>query len=296
MGVELKVRNLAQVSMNLTDFETTSIGVVFDAVAREAAAQGVSVVGSEIVGLIPRRALDDAAVHYLKLENYRPELIVENRLAKVLEEQIARAAAAGPSLGALAEGFVRAVAAPTATPGGGSVAALGGALAAALGEMVCGLTLKRKSLEAHYAKLEAHRSQLAGLRAKLLANVDRDAQSYDHVVAAMRLPKATEAERAKRDQAIEEASKLAATVPLESAEFAAEIEQVLRDLQPITIPQAASDLSVALSLAEAACAGALENVHVNLPSIHDRAWAERIADRLSRLETLRSGPPETSGT
>ncbi|MBZ5543525.1 MAG: glutamate formimidoyltransferase [Acidobacteriia bacterium] len=296
MGVELKARNQAQVSMNLTDFETTPIGVVFDAVAREAAAEGVSVVGSEIVGLVPRRALEDAAVHYLKVENYRPELIIENRLAKVLEEQAARTAVAGANLCALAEGFVRAVAAPTATPGGGSVAALAGALAAALGEMVCGLTLKRKSLEAHYPKLEAHRSQLAALRARFLANVDRDAQSYDSVMAARRLPKATEAERAARDHAIEEASKLAATVPLESVEFVAEVEQVLRDLQPITIPQAASDLSVALALAEAARAGALENVHANLPSIQDRAWVERIADRLGRLENPRSGPPETSGT
>jgi glutamate formiminotransferase/formiminotetrahydrofolate cyclodeaminase len=294
MGVELKARKLAQVSMNLTDFETTPIGVVFDAVAREAAGQGVSVEGSEIVGLIPRRALEDAAVHYLKVENYRPELIVENRLAKVLEEQATRAAAPGASLGALAEGFVGAVAAPTATPGGGSVAALAGALAAALGEMVCGLTLKRKSFEAHFPRLEAHRSQVAGLRAKLLANVDRDAQSYDGVVAAMRLPKATEAEQAARARAIEEASKLAALVPLETGEFVTEIERVLRGLPPITIPQAASDLSVALALVEAARAGALENVHVNLPSIHDPAWIERIAPRVRHIETLSSDPPDPS--
>jgi glutamate formiminotransferase/formiminotetrahydrofolate cyclodeaminase len=293
MGVELKARNLAQVSMNLTDFETTPIGVVFDAVTREAAAEGVSVVGSEIVGLIPRRALEDAAVHHLKVENFRPKLIVENRLAKVLEGKTIRSAEPPANLGGLAEGFVQAVAAPTATPGGGSVVALAGALAAALGEMVCGLTLKRKSLEVHYPKLEAYRSQLAGLRAKLLANVDRDAQSYDSVVAAMRLPKATEAEQAARTRAIEEASKLAATVPLETAEFVAEIERALRGLRPIIIPQAASDLSVALALAGAARAGALENVHVNLPSIHDSAWVEQITARVHRLEMHSSDFPQT---
>src|SRR5579863_7085646 len=92
MGVELKARNIAQVSMNLTDFETTSIGTVFDAVSREAAAQGAAVVGSEIVGLIPRQALEDAAVHYLKIENYHSDLIVENRLARVLEEQSPKSA------------------------------------------------------------------------------------------------------------------------------------------------------------------------------------------------------------
>src|SRR5208337_5636331 len=87
MGVELKARNLAQVSMNLTDFETTSLATVFEAVAREAAALGVQVAGSEIVGLVPRQALDDAAVHFLRIENFRPELIVENRLEQVLADR-----------------------------------------------------------------------------------------------------------------------------------------------------------------------------------------------------------------
>src|SRR5438105_878855 len=137
MGVDLKARNLAQVSMNLTDFETTGIGVAFDAVRREAAAVGVEVVGSEIVGLVPRRALVDASVHYLKVENFHPELILENRLEQVLAES---GEAGGTA--ALPDAFVAAVAAPTPTPGGGSVSALAGALAAALGEMVCGLTLK----------------------------------------------------------------------------------------------------------------------------------------------------------
>src|SRR5712692_9859253 len=82
MGVDLKARNLAQVSMNLTDFETTGIGVMFDAVGREAAAAHVEIQGSEIVGLVPRRAVEDAAVHALKVENYRPELIFENALER----------------------------------------------------------------------------------------------------------------------------------------------------------------------------------------------------------------------
>ncbi len=85
IGVELKARNLAQVSMNLTDFETTSIIAVFDAVKHSAAAAGVEIAESEIVGLVPRRALKESAVHYLKLKNYRPDLIIENRLAHVLE-------------------------------------------------------------------------------------------------------------------------------------------------------------------------------------------------------------------
>ena len=109
----------------------------------------------------------------------------------------------------MVEDFVNAVAAPTPTPGGGSVAALAGALAAGLGEMVCGVSLKRKSLGAHHPALEATRARLAALRERLMEIVDLDAQSYEAVMRAFKLPKSTEAEQAARDQAIEAASKQA---------------------------------------------------------------------------------------
>ncbi len=286
MGVELKARNLAQVSMNLTDFETTSVGTAFDAVSREAAARGAEIVGSEIVGLIPHRALDDAAVHYLKVEAFRPELILENRLAKVIEGQSTalRAQAAG-GLRALAEGFVEAVAAKAPTPGGGSVSALAGALAAALGEMVCRSTLGRKSFATYSGTLEESLVQLAGLRERLLANIDRDAASYDAVVAAMKLPRSTDAEQAARTAAIEAGSKTAAEVPMETAEVAAEVTRVIESVRPITIPQASSDLAVALDLAAAARRGAVENVRANLPSVRDTGWLAHIEQKLRDLES-----------
>jgi glutamate formiminotransferase len=292
MGVELKARNLAQVSMNLTDFETTSLGVVFDAVAREASAHGVAIVGSEIVGLVPRQALEDAAVHYLKIENFHPELIVENRLARVLAEQASAAAPQERNRRELAERFVAAVAAPTPTPGGGSVSALAGALAAALGEMVCGLTLKRKSYAAHHASLEESHRRLAQLRDRLLTNVDRDAQSYEAVVAALKLLKSTESEQAARARAREEANKTATLVPLETAEMAAETARLVESVRPITLAQAASDLAVALHLAGAARCGALDNVRANLPSIQDRDWAAQIEARVQRLGNY---PAATTG-
>jgi glutamate formiminotransferase len=284
MGVELKARNLAQVSMNLTDFEMTSLGRAFDAVAHEAAARGAGIVGSEIVGLVPRRALEDAAVHYLQIENFRPNLIIENRLAEILREQSAGAAEGQVrKLRDMAEGFVTAVAAPTPTPGGGSVSALAGALAAALGEMVCGLTLRRKSFAQHHATLEASRARLATLEDRLLENIDRDARSYEAVVAALRLPKSTEPEQAVRAQAIEEASKHAASVPLETAELAAETARLLETLRDIVIPQAASDLAVALALVRAAQHGAIENVRANLPSIQDQEWLRQMEGKLTAL-------------
>ena len=290
MGVDLKARNLAQVSMNLTDFETTSIGAAFDAVAREAAAQSVTVAGSEIVGLVPQRALEGAAVHYLKIENYHSDLIIENRMARVLaagagSQDQKQSGGVNPPLHMLAEAFVDSVAADTPTPGGGSVSALAGALAAALGEMVCGITLKKKALAAHHPAVRSSRARLTELRTRLMGAVDRDAESYEAVLAAMKLPKSTEAEQVGRTAAIEMASKAAATVPLETAELAREVAQVVESLREVSATQAASDLSVALAMAEAALAGAIENVHANLPSIHDREWLAQIEERLKLCST-----------
>jgi glutamate formiminotransferase len=284
MGVELKSRHLAQVSMNLTDFETTSIATVFDAVRREAAAQGVEVLSSEIVGLIPRKALEDAAVQYLKVENYHPQLVFENRLEQIIREQTESASEKTRTLRSMTEAFATAVAAPTATPGGGSVAALAGGLAAALGEMVCGLSLNRQSVEAHHPKLRELQNRLSSMRQRLLENIDRDALSYEAVMAAFKLPKSTEDERAERTRATEEASKKATLVPLETAELSAEVAKVISSLRDIAIPLAAPDLAVALDLAGTARRGAIENVRANLPWIRDREFLDRVERNLEALK------------
>ena len=302
MGLELKARNLTQVSMNLTDFETTSLAKVFEAVAMEAAALGIQVVGSEVVGLIPRQALDGAAVQLLRIENFRPELVVENRLEQVLANRNSKledrnsdagqssidnrqsSIARGP-LRAMVEEYVNAVAAPTPTPGGGSVAALAGALAAGLGEMVCGVSLKRKSLASHHPALEATRTRLAARRERLMEIVDLDPQSYEALMRAFKLPKSTEAEQSARDQAIDQASKQASVLPLETAELAAAVGREVASLEGITIAQAASDLRVALDLAETARRGGIENVRANLPSVRDESWRRDTEARMQELGT-----------
>ncbi len=285
MGVEIKSRHLGQVSMNLTDFETTSIATVFDSVSREAAAQGVAVLGSEIVGLVPRRALVDTAVEYLKIENYHPQLVFENRLEQIIREQAAPAQEGTQTFRSMVEAFASAVAAPTPTPAGGSIAALAGGLAAALGEMVCGISLQRQSLEAHHPKLRESRSRLSSLRQRLLENIDGDAQSYQGVMAAFKLPKSTDAEKAARAQAIETASKDATSVPLHTAEMGAEVSKLISSLRGITIPLAAPDLAVALELTGTAQRAAIENIRANLPSIKDRQFLEDVERRLEKAVT-----------
>jgi glutamate formiminotransferase len=312
MGVELKTRKLAQVSMNLTDFQTTSLATVFEAVTQEAAQFGVQVAGSEIVGLVPRQALDAAAGHFLRVENFRPELILENRLEQIMADRNSkletRNSPAGVAefrvssfefrnvstpdispLRAMVEEFVNAVAAPTPTPAGGSVAALAGALAAGLGEMVCGVSLKRQSLRAQHSALEATRQRLAMLRARLMAAVDRDAESYEAFMRAGKLPQSTEAERTARGHALEAAGKQATVLPVEIAELAATVAGELAGLAGITIAQAAPDLSVAMNLAATAQRGGIENARANLAGIRDESWRRDIEARMEKLGTRDMG-------
>src|SRR6202163_35692 len=183
MGVDLKGRSLAQVSINLTDFEQTPMHRVFEMVKCEAEYYGCAIVGSEIVGLIPRKALELTAEFYLQLENFTPALVLENRLSSALEGMPVQSPGQG-KLAALAQPFLDAVSAPTATPGGGSVAALAGALAASLGAMVAVLSRNKKSQSAYAEDLSASSEAMRQAARKLASAIDRDAQSYEAVMAA----------------------------------------------------------------------------------------------------------------
>ena len=147
-GAGFLVRGLAQVSMNLTDFEQTPIHRVFEVVKREAARYGVMPVSSEIVGLIPKKALESAAEWFLQVENFDSSLILENRLAAVMGGKMAVG-----GLRAGVEPFVEQLAAPTATPGGGSAAAASGAMAAGLATMVASMSRGKKAYLQHEREL-----------------------------------------------------------------------------------------------------------------------------------------------
>ena len=250
MGVPLTSRNLAQVSMNLTDFEQTPIHRVFEAVRAEAERYGVSVVGSEIVGLIPKKALEMAAEHFLRVESFRPAVVLENRLAEAARTGL--------------DEFLDALAAPSATPGGGSASAAAGAMAAGLGAMVAAL-----------AKRDAH--EFEADRKFLSEAVDRDAQAFNRVMAAYRIPKA---ERAPH---VEEALHQAAAVPMEVAERAFALDRRLAALEREAPARFSSDLATARALVRAALAGCLANVRTNLDSITDEAFHRALEERLAAV-------------
>src|SRR5438445_4065138 len=178
MGVELKARNLAQVSITLTDFEQTPMHRVCEMVRREDERYGVIPVGSEIVGLIPKKAIEMAADFFLQLENFSPAQVFENKLEAALSGAPLESAKEG-KLAGLVRPFLDAVAAPAATPGGGSVSAFAGAMAAALGQMVAGLSRKKKSQAMHVDKLSAALDELRRGANELTNAIERDAESCD---------------------------------------------------------------------------------------------------------------------
>ena len=250
MGVNLAGRKLAQVSINLTDFEQTPLHVVFETVRREAERYGVPVVGSEIVGLIPKKALELAAEYFLRVEDFKPGLVLENRMADAMVQRKGL------------DEFLDALAAPTAAPGGGSAAAAAAAMAAGLGAMVSKLSKQDSTL------FEQDREFFSEA-------VERDSAAFRQVMAAYKLPKA------ERAPFVEEAMHGATEVPLQVAERATAL---LGRLEALQVPaRMASDLFVAKGLLRAAREGVLENVKINLESIQDETFKAAIGTRLSLL-------------
>jgi glutamate formiminotransferase/formiminotetrahydrofolate cyclodeaminase len=294
MGVELKARNLAQVSINLTDFEQTPMHRVYEMVKREAERYGAAPVGSEIVGLIPKKAIEMAADFFLQLESFSPAQVFENKLTDALGGAPLEARKDG-KLANLARPFLEAVAAPTATPGGGSVSALAGALAASLGQMVAGLSRKKKSQAAYVDRLSRELDSLRRIADELTEAIDRDAASYDAVMAASKLPQGKAEEKQKRESSIQAATKRASDVPLRVAEHTVALFERLGQLDAIAAASMRSDLEVARYMAAAGARGALANVEINLDGIADSAYVAETRSKIASLrERLENAPRSTT--
>jgi len=270
-GLGLEVDGQAQVSMNLVDTEKTPIYRAYEMVKREAEAHGVSPTWSEIVGVVPERALFETAARHIQLRDFKPEM--------VLEQKVRAAVQGGESL----SGFVASVASSSPTPGGGSVSAHAGALAAALAQMVAGLTAGRKK----YVAVDAEMREL-GLEAAKLVNtlttlVARDADSYGAVSAAYKLPSEPPEALAKRKAAITDALLGASEVPLETARACARVAELAATCATKGNTNAVSDAGVAALLAEAACRGAVYNVRINVASLEDKSRGAGLIEEAKQL-------------
>lgn len=255
MGVQ--VDGLAQVSMNLTNYTRSPMAQVTEFVRREALRYGTAIHHSELVGLLPQRALSNAAVYYLQLDGFEQDQILENKLFAVASQPAEKTSSEK-------EAFIEAVAEGTPAPGGGSAAAHTGALAAALVVMVARLTVGKPKYAA--AEAESWKTIEMGekLRKELLQAVASDAESFDQVLKARRLPKETQEQKDLRQAAIRDATLYAARIPLENAEKCLEVMRLALRMAEIGNLNAISDAGASVNLAKAAFEAAAMNVKINL--------------------------------
>ena len=270
-GLGFEVDGQAQVSMNLVDTEHTPLHQAYEMVKLEAEARGVTPTWSELVGLVPERALFDAAARHLRLRNFSSEM--------VLERKVRESITGGETL----SGFVSSVATPQPTPGGGSVAAHAGGLGAALAQMVAGLTVGRKRYAAVDAEMREIAVRAAALGNALAALVARDAAVYAIVSAAYKLPSETEAQRTEKTAVLDNALIVAAEVPLETARACAEVATLALAVAERGNSNAVSDAGVAALLAEAGCVGASYNVRINVSALSNRSRGAILVDEAKSL-------------
>jgi len=267
----LEVDGQAQVSMNLVDTEKTPLYRAFEMVELEAAAQGVSPTWSEIVGLVPERALLETAARHVRLRNFSPDMVLERRVRDAVQ--------GGQSL----SGFVSSVASSAPVPGGGSVAAHVGALAAALVQMVAGLTAGKKKYASVDAQMRAIALDAAGLVTQLSALVVRDAAAFADVAAAYQMPNEPDDAAVRRKEAITKALLGAAQVPLETARACAQAAELAVVVASKGNTNAASDAGVAALLADAGCRGAVLNVRINVASLEDKSLGAGLLEEAKQL-------------
>jgi len=273
LGFEIKERNRAQVSMNLTDYRVTPVHRALEAVRREATRYGVSVEESEIVGLVPEDALFEAAEYYLQLHSFDR--------AAVLERKVLAAESAGPGHESIAS-FASRLAARTPTPGGGSAAGVVGALAAALGEMVLAYSIDPTKPAEDLVDVSA---ALTAGRRRFLELADEDARSYDAVRQSKKFRKEHPGDPAGQEGYLK-AVRGAAEVPLETARRAVELAERLAGVRERTRAALASDLVTSLAMFRAATEGALANVAINLDDL--KAAGEPTTDLDTEVARLRA--------
>jgi glutamate formiminotransferase / formiminotetrahydrofolate cyclodeaminase len=295
VGFAVPERGMVTVSMNLVDVEATPIHRALELVKVEAARHGLAVKETEIVGLVPERALADAVEHYVQLAGFDHE-------GQVLEALIARADAEARSGGAEARdgvgaeasgslgiggqtigGFLGRLSSSDPTPGGGSAAAVAGAAGAALVAMVARLTIGRKGYEGLDDRMAQMVPQAESARDELMALADEDAEAFDDVMASFKLPKGSDEERAARTAAIQAAMMGAANVPLAVTRLAVDTLELAREVTETGNVNAVSDGAAAAQLLAASTWAALANVEINLASIKDEEYVETTRFEVDRL-------------
>jgi len=265
LGFEIKERDQVQISMNLVNYTKTPIFRVFETIKSEAARYGVNVTSSEVIGLVPSDAILDVADFYLRLENFSRE--------QVLEHKLTTAGGGGDQK----ESFYDEVASSSPAPGGGSVAASAGALSAELTAMVCRLTVNKKQYAGVKDELTAVRDKTDLLRTELTELIETDKQAFDAVMEAFKLS------GDERDVAVEKATQHAAEVPLTVMKKALEVMEMALVVAQKGNENSVSDAGVAGLMGHAAIEGAGYNVTINLGSLTEQPFIDRLRTESSAI-------------
>ena len=296
---------IAQVSMNITDTAATPLHIAFDEVCRAAAARGIRVTGTEIVGLVPKKAIVEAGKHFLRKQQ-RSLGIPEHEIIRIAvksmgldelkpfrpEEKIIEymLEAGGEQSALLTDMSLTAFAEETASespaPGGGSVSAYLGALGAALGTMVANLSAHKAGWDDRWEEFSDIAEDGQALVRRLLHLVDEDTAAFNRIKAAIGMPKGTDDERRAREEAMEAATVYACEVPLQTMTAALDCFGVLALTAQKGLKASASDVGVGALAARAAVRGAGLNVRINAAGLADRTKADALVARARELEEL----------
>ncbi|HEV8131484.1 MAG TPA: glutamate formimidoyltransferase [Acidobacteriota bacterium] len=269
LGFSIPERKQTQVSMNLVNYKKTPIYVAFEKVKEEAIRRGVSVASSEVVGLVPQSALLASAHHYLQIEKFSEDLVLENRIQATRERTL---------VGKTVSDFLDSVSAVDATPGGGSVAALAVSLAAGLGEMVCNLTTGKKKYAAVENEVVTLREKFKEWREESMRLIDQDARAFQTVMAAYQMERGE-----TRDREIQEGLRAATEIPMQTATIGRSVIENVSRLCDIGNQNALSDTATAAAVAVSGIESAACNVAINLRDLTQDQFKTEMRARLDRL-------------
>ena len=286
---------ICQISMNLTNINTTSIHEAFEATRESANKRGMRVTGSELVGLVPKQAMLDAGEYYLKKQKRSLGISDDEKIKiaikslglddlsafdprKSIIEYVMEDAASNPLVKMDLRSFANETASESMAPGGGSISAYVGALGVSLATMVANLSSHKRGWDKRWEEFSEWAVKGQQFKDQLLALVDEDTDAFNQIIAAFRLPKGSDEEKAARTAAIDAATRNAIEVPFRVMQASLDSMEVIKKMAEIGNPASASDAGVGALCARAAVRGAYLNVKINTADLNDAAY---VSEKLS---------------
>lgn len=301
IGWFIEEYGIAQVSMNITDIAVTPLHVAFDEVCRKADARGVRVTGTEIVGLVPKRALVEAGKYFLR-KQHRSTGIAEEEIVrtaiksmglddlkpfvpeeKVIEYLLEAEVANKRLIDMTCKAFAHETASESPAPGGGSISAYMGALGAALGAMVANLSAHKAGWDERWEEFSDWADRGQALLSELLHLVDEDTAAFNRIMDVFAMPKSTDEEKAARSEALQAATLYATQVPLRTMKAAVQVFDLVQAMAAEGNPNSVSDAGVGALAARSAVLGACLNVKINAAGLKDRAAADALVAEAEAL-------------